>query len=346
MSGSISILARSQIKNRVEFSDLFSKAPEAFRKDPYRVSLPPAPLWNTFLDFPFPKPIEFWVATIEGRTVGRIGANISEGYPEKGYVGFFEADTTHPSFSEISKRLLNTACNWLKSQEAKEIYGPICLNTWFPYRFRTNDDGVRRFLWEPVNPPEYVQAFKDHRFKECETYVSSGFDDLESYLEGTRAGYDAALSKNYSFRVFDQARLLDRELPILYEISMKSFSKAFLFEPIPFDAFKLLYVPFLSRFNASLSYFLLNPDGKEVGYFFCYEDQGFAVMKSIAILDEARGGGLSNGLVHMSSLAAKNQGITKFITALVRSDAQSQSFNKKCQLRWTHEYSLYRLDSI
>jgi ribosomal protein S18 acetylase RimI-like enzyme len=337
----------------------FSALPRAARRDPFRVGLLPDVVWTSFMLQPTPFAREFWVAFDGNRAVARVGASISYSRPGEGAIGFFEADLTHPGAREASLELIHAAKAWLKTEGVAYAHGPLNFNTWFPYRFRAGQgekasferranehglwhaDGERFFAWEPVNPPEYLDIFADSGFVPLESYHTQGLDDLKGYVEKTLPSYEKARDAGFRFRPFDASRLLEQEVPLLYEISMSGFKNAFLFEPIAPEAFKQLYIPIADKkMDLSLSHFVVSPAGEEVGYFFAFPDQGYMVMKSASVRPEARGQGLSNALSYLAAARALEMGINRFITALVRTGNQSESYAKKAELLWEHRYIL------
>lgn len=350
------LVSLSETTDRDGFIARFAQAQDELRHDPFRVGLLPAPVARGFLKMPLPFPAEFWLVQDGERTVGRIGANVSSlrwDGQATACAGFFECD---PSRGDVAKALLDAAASWAASHGARRLLGPMNFNTWFPYRFKVkaagtgganaNDD--RQYAWEPVNPPEYPAFFESMGFRAIEHYHSVGTRSTRDIFEGTRAAFERAAGLGYTMRKFDSAHLLDREVPILHRISMAGFADNFLFEPIPEEFFRELYVPIANKVDVSLARFVLDPAGKEVGFCFAFADradsgadQGQLVIKSIAVLPEARGRGLSNAFVHDCCREALTRGLDVFVSALMRSGAQSESYSRKGQEVWRHEYALF-----
>jgi ribosomal protein S18 acetylase RimI-like enzyme len=134
---------------------------------------------------------------------------------------------------------------------------------------------------------------------------------------------------------------METEVPILYRISMQGFRDNYLFEPIPFEAFRQLYVPIAKKLDFSLSRFAIDPQGQEMGFFFCYMEGDSLVFKSVTIDPAYRGRGVSNALTHLSSTDALKRGATGYISALMRAGAQSESYLKKGGFLWQHKYALF-----
>ncbi|HRO66769.1 MAG TPA: GNAT family N-acetyltransferase, partial [Pseudobdellovibrionaceae bacterium] len=215
-------------------------------------------------------------------------------------------------------------------------------NTWFPYRFGLPKDDALTFSWEPFQPKEYPQLWMEEGFGVCESYQSVGLGDLQGYADKCKPAYDKALQNGFSFRTVDASRLESHEIPALYKISMEGFRDNFLFEPLDPQGFAGIYVPAMKKADLSYSFFALNKEGKEVGFFYGFEDQGYLVLKTVAVLNEARGQGLSNALTYLQAKAALNKGHSKLITALVKTGAQSESYKKKATALWTHDYVLLK----
>jgi hypothetical protein len=168
-----------------------------------------------------------------------------------------------------------------------------------------------------------------------------GLSGVPAMLEGTREAHERALAQGYRFREFKADGFLESEVPRLHAISMEAFKDNLLFEPIPLEIFRSLYLPMAKQLVPSLTCFALDPAGREVGFFFCFPDGEYLVMKSVGVLPEARGRGLSNATLHQILSTGAARQLEKAITALVRSGARSESYAKKATALWKHEYALF-----
>ena len=341
-----------------QFAANFAQIQHDLRKDPYRVGLPPLALGARFAEAPMPFDSEFWIAegtggdghiaptpittTMEpsqnsnGNFKGRIAANLSLKLPQTGFIGFFEA-----ADYGTARDLVNTALAWLKARGVRQVYGPANFNTWLPYRFRVRQESSDSFAWEPINPPEYPLWFEEMGFTAAAHYHSDGLDGLTGLLEGTRKDYVRSQEMGYTIRGLDMERIFEKEIPLLYDLSMASFTHNFLFEAVPYEFFKELYVPVANKADMSLLRFVCDPEGKAVAYFFCFEDRGNLVCKTTAVHPNSRGLGLSNAALHSIVQEAQARGISRSITALMKTGIQSESYGKKQNLLWRHEYVLF-----
>jgi GNAT superfamily N-acetyltransferase len=331
------LLARSETVDEIGFATRFAETQDLLRKKPYRLGLPSPAFGRRFVQARMPFETEFWIAEKNGQNAGRIAANLSSRLPNTGFIGFFESE----SF-EVAADLIEAATKWLKVRGVTQVYGPVNFNTWLPYRFRIQEDASPQFAWEPINPPEYPLWFGELGFMAEAQYHTDGLDGLGGLLEGTRKDYHRCLNAGYTIRPADTSALLEKEVPILYRLSMPSFTQNFLFEPVPYEFFKELYVPLAQKADVSLARFACDPSGKEVAFFFNFKDSDYMVSKTVGVLPEARGLGLSNALLHSSVQAAISQGLNRSIMALMKSGIQSESYSRKQNQLWRHEYVLFK----
>ena len=303
---------------------------------------------------PLPVPREQWVVVDDsGAFRGRIGAALSIGHPGLGTIGHFEL--SRPDDEPTCRLLLDAAAHFLRDHGARRAVGPLHLNTWLPYRFATRTDGPEHFAWEPSNPPEYPELWKRLGFRCEQRYASQGHADPARFLDAMKPSWDRALSSGYRFRKWDSSRLLDQEVPILHDLSMKGFRDNFLFEPLPIPLFRELYVPLTEKragvdldATLAISAFLLSPDGQEVGFSFNFIDPTGGVprivLKTATILPEHRGRGLSNALMFETLRGLDLSRHPEFVAALVRDGAQSESYGRHCSTLWRHEYELLSIE--
>ncbi len=307
--------------------------------------------WNShplapLVSMPFPKAREFWLAVSnDGSVLGQVGASLSLHHPGTGYVGFYSL--RDPLDETTASLLLDEACRFLKASGANRAVGPMHLNTWLPYRFALPSSGPGPFMWEPGNHPNDPVLWKKNGFTREMLYASQGHDGLGQLVSAMKPAWDKARALGFSFRNVDSERLLDQELPILHRLSMAGFSDNHLFEPLPANLFRELYVPLAgknARQNLALAAFVLSPEGEEVGFSFSFIDPSHGkprvVLKTATILPEFRGRGLSNALFYETLGSLDLTLHTEFVAALVKQGAQSESYGKHCPMLWRHEYEL------
>ncbi len=331
----------------------FAATPGLLRRDPYRIGLEPESHWQDYLHGPFVFVRRFWIARRDGILKGRVGANLTENrggkHPGIGFVGFFEVDLEDPAASAIAAELLGAAEAWLRAQGATKLFGPVNLSTWLAYRFRVNEGDEERFAWEPTNPPEYPRFFEAAGFRAIEYYHTEGIPDLDGVVASNRAAFDKALAAGYTLRPFRAGEALADEVTKLHAINVACFGHHFLSEPLAAEPYRRVLVPTLVREDLSLSRFVVDPNGREVGYVFAFDDesrgQKYTVWKTIAVLPECRGMGLSMALLYEVALRARERGDRHVVAAMLRSGAQSESYQKKlARETWKHDYALFAKD--
>lgn len=329
--------------SRSQFTSRFAAFPSQVREVPYRVNLLPVEILQRFIELPWPAAKNFFMAMDGDQPLATLSATISVADPTQGFIGFYECDLSHRLAAPASKALTDAAEDFLRRSGAKKILAPVNYNTWFQYRFLKPTDERPLYAWEPVTPPEYLQQFLDAGYFESVQYLTLVHFDYAPLIAGLSPYVDRALEKGYRFRPFDPVHFLERDVPIVYDITMESYQGNFLFEPIPFEAFRDLYVPVARKMDLSLCFFLLSPDGREIGFYFSFIDEqhpGHYVMKTIGLKHEARGGGLSNAMVCHGAMLAREQGATRAIQALARNDAQSRSYARYAPTQSEHDYVL------
>jgi GNAT superfamily N-acetyltransferase len=274
---------------------------------------------------------------------GSISANVSPTVPTRGYIGFFQ-----PAQLDQGRELLQTAIDWLLDQGVQDIYGPINTSTWFDYRYLLETTSGPTFSWEPAHP-EYVAIWKQCGFEICEEYHSRAFDNIHTALPKTEASYQKFKEAGFSTRPFAPKNEIAREIQHITRINQASFDRAFLSEPISADDYQNKYVPQFVQYVGDLSFFILNPEGKEVGYFFLFQDQGdgshpYLIWKTLALTREHQGQGLATFGIHHALKLAQVKGLDSMVAALIRKGAPSEMLLAKIyDLKWEHRYGVFHL---
>lgn len=332
-----------------KFLDDFCGLPWRVRSSQYRKGLLRPELTRPFLSMSVPFDREFWLCYEGNRVLASVGANVSINHPEAGCLGFLEHELGGETPDDVSLALIASACDWLRARGRKRVFAPLNFNTWFPYRFRLDDGDWRTFEWEPINPPEYVALLEKNGFEIAERYTSTAFGNLPGYLDHMKPAHEKAVASGFTFVPFALS-INAKDLDVLYRISIQSFAQNFLFEPISRELFRNLYVEIADRAKQSLSYFVLDSSGTEVGFLYAFLDEwredstphAALILKSIAIVPGVRRRGLSNALSYLSVRDAVALGAKSAVSALVRGGSQSESYARKGEFLWRHEYALWK----
>ncbi len=303
---------------------------------------------EALIAMPYPNPREFWIArhSETGAILGTLGSCISLKHGERGHLGFFSIASAlaDSEASEVATRLLEQGCRHLRENGATIAIGPLHLNTWLPYRFLLEPKDDLRFSWEPQNPPLWPRLWQEAGFEVEMTYASEGFSELARFADRIRPAHERALAAGYRFVPIDAERLLDHEIPKLYRLSMAGFADAHLFEPLPESLFRQLYVPLAdknARGQLRHSCFIQAPNGDTIGFSFNFVQGTRLILKTIAVLPEYRGKGLSNAAMFPGVDLAVHEGIQDWVTALVKTGAQSESYGRQYPSQWRHDYVLF-----
>jgi len=309
----------------------------------YKRGFLPPQLWQQFLEEAPDSLAEFWLAYHHGKPVGRVGASCMQKNRGLGSIGFFECDLSIKPYKETVGALLHQATKWLKSKSCHKAVGPMNLSTWFPYRFRSDRQIVRRYIWEPIHPPEYLEEWLRYGFTVNASYKAFKTDELANFVGKTESAYHKCLDQGFHFRDFDKDYFLQRDVPIIYEMSMECFKDNHLFEPISLPAFSSLYIPIADKIDHSLGQLCFAKDGTPAGFGFSFIDGDSFVLKTLATMPHCRGNGISNALAHLAGSAAYKQGMRSYITAIIHAGAQSESYGKKGEIIWEHNYDLLEI---
>ena len=298
------------------------------------------------IGFPFAFERTHFVFEINGKVSGRISANLSGSDSTRGYIGMFECDPDQADATAVAGALIAAAESWLKKRGVTRVYGPVNYSTMFSYRFempRSVPDQAPSFFWEPVQPAVYVDWFQRCGYGVADEYFSRAFEKLHLILPKSQQRYDDALKMGFSTRVLDFSKNPEHEFAMLSRINAGSFSESFLAEPFDAKAYRSLIVPGFMNVLSEFSFFILNPQGEEVGYYFLFPENGYLIWKTIAILPEYQKAGLAGFGIHHSLMLAEKHGVEKVVAALIRKGAPSEVLLKRGETFqiWEHRYAVF-----
>jgi GNAT superfamily N-acetyltransferase len=296
------------------------------------------------IGYPFAFARTHFIHEEKGRILGRISANLSLRDPERGYIGMFDCDAT--AGDSVASALIQAAECWLASKGVSRVYGPVNYSTFFDYRFEIARAGMEEnfpFFWEPRNPTTHPKAFLQNGYQIADEYFSRAFHRVQLILPVSQHRYDEALKAGFSTRTIDLSGNAAHELKMLSKINAGSFEESFIAEAFDEQLYRALIAPqYFSRLS-EYTFFILNPAGEEIGYFFLFVENGYLVWKTVAILPEYQGAGLASfGIHHALQLALRN-GVDKLLAALIRIGAPSEVLlNRAKTLQiWEHRYAVF-----
>lgn len=291
---------------------------------------------------------KFWQVSSEDGSQARIGAFPLEADPSLGGVGFF---AWHGG-RECAKKALDLAEDHLRSLGKLKAVGPIHGNTWFAYRYRTDQEPQSR-SWEPANPRSYPELWRAQGYVTDKTYHSFCSSGLAALLGQTASAYQKACSKGYQIRRFTSGDLETGALVSLHRITHASFTDNYLFSALPFEDFCQLYTPALKHYQPLYGYLVAAPLAEEseislglshdIAYLFAFLDDEALVFKSAAVDPRHQSHGLLNAMLHraLRDFHDENPTLDRYVTANVIAGNHSESPAKKNTLAWQHTYELF-----
>jgi GNAT superfamily N-acetyltransferase len=252
-----------------------------------------------------------------------------------GLIGQYSAQA-----AEASRALIDHACQELADHGCTVAIGPMDGSTWKKYRFLTRRGTLPPFLLEPDNPDEYPAYFVDAGFEVLATYTSAITNGLD--FEDERAERAEARLRREQFRIrqIDLANF-ERELHLLYEISIAAFSNNFLYKPIAQEDFCKLYRPVRPLIRPELV-LIAERDGDPAAFLFGLPDhnpENF-IIKTLAAHPRYAGRGLGTLLIQHANRAAAALGYRRAIHALMHQDNQSTRISAR-QAEVFRQYTLY-----
>jgi hypothetical protein len=255
------------------------------------------------------------------------------------YFGLLDFDFKNNSREKILHKFIETTISWCQKNACSKICGPINFSTWLPYRLRTMVDGGPIFSFEPDRPIEYAQFLKESGFCTNQLFSSKGYEDLDNIINLSKKDYEKAIGLGFSFEFFPKELTIE-DLRELHALSLKIFDDNYLATPVDFESFQTLYLAQSKKEDLSLSLFMKSASGEKIGYLINYQEYDYCVVKTLGIDKSFRGSGLSNGSMYLTLKKAAEQGIHKMVAAMVKEGAQSESYGRKMQLKWTHLYEI------
>lgn len=320
-----------EIFSRSEFSDV-SKFNELFQ-------------YNSYLNISNFFKSEFWIAFENNQYLGQLGCNLNTLSPDEGYIGFL--NTSNINDTKTMTILMNKALEWLHKYNVKKVYGPINFCTWFNYRYRIKEE-LPLFSWEPQNPIKYLDYFYELGFKPTQYYHSHGYKNLSHLIPITEKYYLRSIENGFKYRPFHKniELFISEDIPLIYKLSLEGFQNNFLFQPIPFELFKVMLISQAHSESIHLGYFVFDQNNTPVGFFYHPIENDYLILKTLVILENYRGRGLSHSLTYHGAQEASLLGIEKFVGALVANGGESEGnnesfYSKNTETLWRHEYILF-----
>ena len=290
------------------------------------------------LSLRFPLDSEAFVFEHNGKIIGRVLLQASTLSKEDGHFGLFYL---LPEYKDLFPQLWNECEKWFKQRGMKKVTGPYIFTTFFPYRFRYDQD-QKTYPWEPTAFHDQLSIFLENGFGINQIYFSNFLQDYGVFeTKGTKE-LEEATKLGFSHRTIS-LDTLKADIKDIYQLSMKGFTDNFLFAPIPFELFENLYLSSFKDVDLRLSCMQYDPLGKAIGFNFTFFDGEQIVIKTVCVDPDYRGKGLLNAGIRYSMLQAFKHypNIKRVATALIHEDnGPSKHVANQTQNRMRHEYVL------
>lgn len=291
------------------------------------------------LRIPFQKEA-FLIQDNNGKYVGRI---LLQGSSQKN-LGHWSFLALSPDLNDSDLKAIDALMQeWFTKRAMTEVIGPYYFTTYFPYRMRVDQDKTS-YSWEPKQPHYELDFVKKMGHDIHETYYTNLLKGFGHFETKGKKEYESLLEKGFTFRPIRQDKL-EEEIKVLYDLSMAGFTDNYLFEPIPFELFKEIYVPSFKSVDLRMSNIHYSPEGKPAGFNFTFPQGDQVVIKSACVMPEFRGLGLFNaGIYHGVKMTRELLPQVKdAITALVHEkNAASKHVANSPTAQERHEYALLR----
>jgi GNAT superfamily N-acetyltransferase len=261
------------------------------------------PLWEHVVARPF---------SIKSRSgSAHVIAIVDKRLPDIGIVGFF-ACTNKSS----GVKVLQSASEWLKNDHGfSEVYGPINGTITRDYRLNLSDDF--KIPGEPVNPTWYIDAFREAGFEVYNRYVSGISKHYRLFIKFHIGRKPAQEYSKISLRRFDVKNQL-KDLRSYHELMNAIFPQNSIYCPVLSWEERVYNVADKSPiFDPKYTYFL-EDKGHPIGFIVAHASNSQLVIKTIGLLPEYRGKGLSWLLIKKVHDQASNDRLEAAVYSTIR----------------------------
>jgi GNAT superfamily N-acetyltransferase len=255
-----------------------------------------------------------------------------------GAIGHYAASTP-----DAGEAMLARACRLLGAAGCAIAVGPMDGATWRRYRFITDRGTEPLFFLEP----DYAESWPNHwsaaGFSPLASYTSAVTADLRSLDSRSKDDATCLAAHGITIRAFDTARA-DEELRRIFRLASVSFSRNFLYSPIPEAEFLAQHRALLPFVRPELV--LLAERARDLlGLVFALPDVlqqrrgadvDTIIVKTLAVHPGVSGKGLGGALVASIHGAARALGYRRAIHALMHetnvsrrlSDRRARTFRR------------------
>jgi hypothetical protein len=259
-----------------------------------------------------------------------------------GFIGHYAA--RDPA---AARALLTQALTALSATGCARAVAPIDGSTWRRYRFITDRGSEPLFLLEPDNQDEWPAHFIEQAFTPWACYQSTITTELTRH-DARLAGIAERMTRaGVTIRPLDLSRV-DEELRRIYAVTVASFRRSFLFEPLEEAAFLEEYRPILKYVDPAVV-ILAEQRGCPVGFVFAVPDWlqrqrggriDTIVVKTVAVVPGRSYAGLGQLLASRCEHSAAGLGYVRAIHALMHDGGPSRNVSGR-YARTIRRYTLF-----
>jgi len=217
--------------------------------------------------------LKAFIALSNGNVVGRIGAminpKINSGERKLGFVGLFESIKDY----QVTKLLLDTAVDWLKSKKCNMIWGPMDFSIWHNYRFLVDNFDSKPIFGEPRNPNYYPRFFEKFGFVKAVNWKSYLMDKQETdkVIQNFKPHAKIFDLLDYSLLKFDMENK-EKLLETAHQLISKTYTGFVAYSNISKENFLNMYTHLPKVIDSERTVFIKNPLGKVIGFILALRD--------------------------------------------------------------------------
>ncbi len=275
-----------------------------------------------------------WVR--DGALVGRASLWWTDPPPVPGRPDAVAGRIGHAAWAsgDVGEELVRAGLDDLSANGCTIALGPLDGSTWFAYRVVTDEapGGVRQppFWLEPTLPAVVAESLGAVDFEPMEHYLSSLVEALPDEAARLATDLRQLREDGTDVRPFDAERG-EEELEALYPLLLRSFADNPFYTPLDRGRFLASYRALLPHVDPDLI-LVAERDRQPVGVALGLPDLAQAargeavdtvIVKTLAVDPDERGAGLGGTLVRAVQEAARGQGLTRAIHALMHAENTS-----------------------
>jgi len=245
--------------------------------------------------------------------------------------GFFE----FVEDGKTAKYLWEKAKNFCKTNNRKNIIGPINGTTWGNFRMVLPNKN-QPFFSEPFYGKYYYEFFKNSDFE----IIQKNLSNIHYLKNNDFNKYELKHQncKNLGFKF--EALSGDKEtLKLIYKITQKTFKNTLCFVPISWEEFLFQFADLNKNLGEKNRSIIIKKDKKIVAFCFAFVDlfsEKQIIVKTMAVDPKFQGQGIASATFYEIYKKAKNQNFESIIFSTMKTN--HQEIQKICQT----ENNIYR----